>query len=168
MSDTPRPAIYWYSKSGNTRRAAEAFAQITGAEIVPIEVNRYRVPLLWMCRAIWDVGRSNAPRLRTGYVVPAKRPWIVVAGPIWADQLAPPGRSVLETLAGTSIPVGLLTTCGRSVEQVKYAQTAEAVLGRPLVAHVSIQSKFVGTEEMTRQITRFATAMAPGASIGAA
>ncbi|WP_299547455.1 hypothetical protein [uncultured Tateyamaria sp.] len=168
MSSDPPPAIYCYSKSGHTRRAAEVFAQKTGAEIVPIEVDRYRIPLLWIVRAIWDVWRSRIPPLRTGNVVPAARPWIVVATPVWADQPAPPARSVLATLSLSPTAVGLLTTCGSSSDQLKCMQTCDAVLGHPLTGHANIPNEIENTDEMDKRLSRFANVMRTSASKGAA
>lgn len=168
MPATKPPAIYCYSHSGHTRRAADALAARTGAEIVPIEVDRYRVPYLWTIRAIWDVGRWRLPPLRTGNVVPVDRPWIVVACPIWADQPAPPARSVLTTLAGVTVPVGLLTTSGGSAEPVKGLRTCERVLGRSMAAHVNIPNKVDGTPDMDQRLAAFADLMMSCPSRGAA
>lgn len=162
------PAIYCYSHSGHTGRAAAALAVRTGAEIVPVEVDRYRLPILWVIRAIWDVGRWRLPPLRTGNVVPAHRPWIVVACPIWADQPAPPARSVLVRLAGGSAPVGLLTTSGGSAEPVKGLRTCERVLGRSMVAHVNIPNKIDGKPDMDQRLATFADLMMSSPSQGAA
>ena len=145
------PAIYCYSHSGHTRRAAAALAARTGAEIVPVEVDRYRLPILWVIRAIWDVGRWRLPPLRTGNVVPAHRPWIVVACPIWADP-----------------PVGLLTTSGGSAEPGKWLRTCERVLGRSIVAHVNIPNKIDGKPDMDQRLATFADLMMSSPSQGAA
>ncbi|GGX65986.1 hypothetical protein GCM10007385_38970 [Tateyamaria omphalii] len=156
MSATKPPAIYCYSKSGTTRHVAKALAQSTGAEVVPIDATRYNFPLLWMFRAIWDVGRANVLPLDFGSGILAKRPWIVVAAPIWADQLAPPGRTVLRELAASDIPVGVLTTSGRASEQPKCFSTCEAVLGRALAAQLNVQSRTVDTPDMTCKLAQFA------------
>lgn len=168
MSADHPPVIYCYSKSGYTRRAVDALARKTGAEIVTVEVNRYRFPGLWVCRAIWDVGKSRLPPLRTGNVVPVHRPWVVVAGPIWADQLAPPARSVLHALAQTDVPVGLLTTSGRHVESVKHVAPCENTLGRSLAARVNVPNQMDGSADMETRLSRFAQDLVPGTSTGAA
>ncbi|MEX0369958.1 MAG: hypothetical protein AB3N09_04950 [Tateyamaria sp.] len=165
---TAPPAIYCFSKSGHTRRAAQAFARMTDAELIPVEVRRYKVPALWIARAIWDVGRGHLPPLRTGNVVPAHRPWIAVAGPIWADQMAPPARSVLHALANTDAPIGILTTSGRRAEPMKHVASCVDVLGRSIAAQVNIPNNMDGTREMLARLTAFAEALAPNASSGAA
>ncbi|WP_299694711.1 hypothetical protein [uncultured Tateyamaria sp.] len=168
MPATPPPAIYCYSKTGHTRRAAKWLAQHSGAEFIPIEVDRYRMPLFWMVRAIWDVGRLHVPPLRTGNVVPVARPWIVVAGPVWADQPAPPLRSVLRALSTSSSPIGLLTTCGRREESVKCVRSCEAELGRSFAARVNIQNAIEGTDEMDRLLLSFSNTMTTEAASGVA
>lgn len=162
------PVIYCYSKSGHTRRAADALAKRTGADIVPIEIDRYRVPLLWAARAIWDVGRSHLPPLRTGNVVPANRPWIVLACPIWADQPAAPARSAITAMATSIAPVGLLTTSGGASEPLKCARTCETILGRQLAARVNIQNKIENTPEMDKRLNAFSDALTSCIAQGAA
>ena len=168
MPNQVPPAIYCYSKSGHTRRAASAVAAQTTADLIPVEVGRYRVPLFWIARAIWDVGRQIIPPLQTGNVVPVERPWIVVAGPVWADQPAPPVRSVLRALSTTAVPIGLLTTSGRAVDQVKCVRTCEAELGRKLAAAVNIPNEIDQTEDMAQHLASFAAAMQSHATSGAA
>lgn len=168
MHANTNPVIYCYSKSGHTRRVADALATQSGAEVLPIEVDRYTVPFLWVIRAIWDVGRANEPPLHTGNVVPADRPWVVVACPIWADQPAAPARGVLTALAATSVSVGLLTTSGGASEPLKCVLTCEALLGRRLAARINIQNKIEGSAEMHKRLDAFVHAMAGRASQGAA
>lgn len=168
MSATHQPAVCYYSKSGHTRRAAELLALKTGAVLTPIEVDRYHVPLLWVMRGIWDVGRANVPAVHIDIVLSVHRPWVVVAGPIWADQLAPPALSLLRTLAGTNMPVGLLTTSGGQSEPVKCMRNCKSVLGRSLTARVNITNKIDGTDEMDEHLNAFANAVAQHAASGVA
>ncbi|WP_299210333.1 hypothetical protein [uncultured Tateyamaria sp.] len=168
MSANTSPAILCFSKSGHTRRAADTLAQRTVAEVIPIETDRYKVPLLWILRAIWDVGRSHLPPLTGGNVVTANRPWIVVACPIWADQPASPARSVINALASTATPVGLLTTSGGAGEPLKCVATCETVLGRRLAASLNIQNKIEDTPETDKRLDAFAHAMMTSASQGVA
>ncbi|MCB4379864.1 hypothetical protein FZX02_05215 [Synechococcus sp. MU1644] len=168
MSANTSPAILCFSKSGHTRRAADTLAQRTVAEVIPIETDRYKVPLLWILRAIWDVGRSHLPPLTGGNVVTANRPWIVVACPIWADQPASPARSVINALASTATPVGLLTTSGGAREPLKCVATCETVLGRRLAASLNIQNKIEDTPETDKRLDAFAHAMMTSASQGVA
>ena len=111
-------------------------------------------------RGIWDVGRANVPAVHIDIDLSAHRPWVVVAGPIWTDQLAPPALSLLRTLSATNVPVGLLTTSGGQSETVKCMCKCKAVLGRNLTARVNITNKIDGTEEMDQHLNAFANAVA--------
>lgn len=162
------PAIFCYSKSGHTRRAADALAERTGATVIPVEVDRYKVPLLWFFRAIWDVARAHLPPLRSNLPDVSHRPWIVVAFPVWADQPAAPARSVLTALAATSRPVGILATCGAASEQAKTMRTCDNILGRPAVARTSIQNKIEDTLEMEQRLNALAKDLLGFAAQGAA
>ncbi|MBY5931925.1 hypothetical protein KUV51_02835 [Tateyamaria omphalii] len=168
MPSRTAPAIYCYSKSGNSRRVALALAEKTGADVISVDVDRYRSRFFWMVRAIWDVGRKNAPPLLTGNVLPAQRPWIVVAGPVWANQPAAPLRTVLETLTNVDVCVGVLLTCGRSKEQGASLTTCEDILGHPLAACVSIPNEMTDAEDVNALLSAFASALTGRAAKGAA
>lgn len=159
MSGQNRPAILVYSKSGHSLRAAEALARKTGAELVRVTVNRYRIPGLWVFRAILDVLRAVAPPLELDVRRFADRPWVVVAGPIWAGQLAAPLRSILAGLAGAEPPVGVLSTCANHAELEKPYKVARGVLKRELAATADVENSIEDDPEMDRRLNLFAEQM---------
>ena len=162
------PVIFCYSRSGHTRHAADVLSQKTGASVVPLEVDRYSLPLLWVLRAIWDVAQARTPPLRTSVVASLPRPWVVVAGPVWASGPSAPMRSALQQLSRGTEPVGVLTTSGNPAEPVKCLRACAAVLGRGLVGHANIENRIEGTGMMDARLTALAADMAMSASVGAA
>ena len=146
MTDCPDPLVICYSRSGHSRRVAREIAAQAGAELIEIGTPRYRVPGLWMGRAIWDAARRSLPPL-TGIVAHdlGQRPWVAVCGPVWADRPAAPLRSVLTRLGDCAMPVGIVLTCGRSIAQEKSLAACEEALGRPLAASVTVENAEEGT-----------------------
>ncbi|MEX0338077.1 MAG: flavodoxin family protein [Arenibacterium sp.] len=156
MSKPKQPAIYCYSKLGHTRRAAKRLAEQTGAEFIPVVVARYSFPGLWVVRALFDVARKNTPPISNNFSDISGRPWLVVAGPVWAGQLAPPVCSVLARLAGTLSPVGLLTTSGDASPPDKAYASARGILGHDFVACVNIENAIENTPVADQRLTEFA------------
>lgn len=166
---TPRPpAVIYYSRSGHTRRAAAALAAKTGADLIPITVDRYRVPVIWMIRAIWDVMRRQMPHVRLEQGALTQRRWIVIATPVWADQPAPPVKRVLSELERGDMPVGLLTTAGSPNDPIKCVGTCVDLLGRRVVERAHIHNKIDRTPEADTRLRTFAEAMETHAIAGAA
>ena len=44
MGEMRQPAVFVYSKSGQSARAAKAFANLSGAKCVALTVDRYHIP----------------------------------------------------------------------------------------------------------------------------
>jgi len=159
MTDPTAPAIYVYSRTGHTERAARALAAKTGATLIAIDVNRYRWPLLWVAQAILDVGRKRFPETMQDMSNVDLRPWVVVAGPVWAGQPAPPVAATLQQLAKAKVPVAILTTSGNATAGAKAWEACEDALGRRLAGMVNVDNKVDGTPDMDARLASFAEAL---------
>ena len=146
MTDRLAPLVICYSRTGHSRWAAREVAAQAGAEMIDVTTPRYRLPGLWMIRAIWDAAQHATPQVDgiNAHDL-AGRPWIAVCGPVWADLPASPLRTLLARLGEVSMPVGVVLTCGRSIPQAKSLAACEEALGRPLAASVTVENAEEGT-----------------------
>ncbi len=164
MADTALPAVVYFSKSGHTRRAAEALARIADADLIPATVKRYRIPILWIVRAIFDIHKRSEPKLFYDATNLDERPWLALCGPVWASQPSAPLRSMLAQSKDMNVAVGLLLTSSDQSPPEKIFAVCDQVLGRPLSAKVHIENTIDGGAEMERRLTRFASELDPLAS----
>ena len=102
--------VLYYSFSGHTRAVSEALAKELGADLREIECPAYR---RWYgpLAMLWDIATRHRPR-----VLPVGSPGtyydlIVVGGPVWAAQAAPPVMSVLDDCGRHFRRAALFVTC---------------------------------------------------------
>jgi hypothetical protein len=103
-----RTLVAYYSNTGNTRKVAEALARELQAELGEITCPRY---LKWYgpLAMAWDIFTRNIPQI-DGPAASASYDLVVVGGPVWAAQPAPPVLRFLNAQSGRG-RVGLFVTC---------------------------------------------------------
>ena len=153
MKDINEPLIVLYSHSGHTQQVVERFAKLAGANIQRVEPRRYRTPVAWTLRALLDVATQAEPQLwRFDPEQARNRPWVLVAGPVWAGQPAAPVRSMLSRLRAVDVPVGLLLTCGKANGFARTVAKCESILGRRIVASCPVENAEQGTVRERRAL----------------
>jgi hypothetical protein len=102
--------VLYYSLTGNTRKMAEALARELGADLREIECPAYR---RWYgpLAMFWDILTGHRPQ-----VLPLGSPGsyydlIIVGGPVWAAQAAPPVLRALEECGRHFRRTALFVTC---------------------------------------------------------
>ena len=124
-----RTLIVFYSRTGNTKKAAEALAALMGADLAEIRCARYGPGILSFLRAGFDSLTGRLPAIE-----PVKRSAVdydlaVIGGPIWTDHPALPIRAFLS--GDTKLPpkVALLVTRDRVPPEPAFAEM-QALLPR--------------------------------------
>jgi len=96
--------VVYYSRTGNTRRAAEIIAARLGAETEEIIDHRSRDgPIGWLL-AGRDGGRKNLTEIEPPRQDPSGYDLVVVGTPVWNDNVSAPVRTYLN---------GYAAKCGR-------------------------------------------------------
>jgi flavodoxin len=123
--------IVYYSRSGYTRRVAQALATDGHADIEEIHpIRRYAGPM-GLARAIWDTLLYRQPALEPMRYCPADYQTVLIGGPVWVGRMAPPVRSFVTTWAqGCNRLAAFCTMGGRGGDEVLDAVAALA--GGPL------------------------------------
>ncbi|GGK25516.1 flavodoxin family protein [Salinarimonas ramus] len=90
--------VAYHSRTGHTRRAAERFAALVGAdltEIRPRAPERYR-GAIGLVRAAWGARRARPCAIEPMEAPIERYELVVVATPIWAGHVTPPVRAFLK------------------------------------------------------------------------
>lgn len=137
--------VVYYTRTGNTRKAAEAIATACGGDLEEIrEVGVKRAGLLGWLRAGRDGMRKKnvtieAPRRRAGdYDV------VFVGSPVWGWNLAPAIRSYLEATDVGSRPIAFFCTMSGSGESGTFASMRSLVPGAKVVGELAIRERELG------------------------
>jgi hypothetical protein len=138
--------VTYYSRGGNTRRAAEALAERLSASLAEIPCDRYDGLPRGLINAGHDSVHEEAPEIGAVSPDPAGFDRIVLGGPVWVWGAAPPVRSFLRRFAVADKTVGLFVTYGggphgRALDQM------ERALGRPAAARASFSASCLSKPE---------------------
>lgn len=137
--------VVYYTRTGNTRKAAEAIAAACGGDLEEIrEVGVRRAGIVGWLRAGRDGMRKRsvtieALRRRAGdYDV------VFVGSPVWGWNLAPAIRSYLEAADVTSRPIAFFCTMSGSGETGTFASMRSLVPGANVVGQLAIRERELG------------------------
>lgn len=140
-NDCMNTLVIYYSYGGNTRKIATQKAQELGADLVEVRDKKRPAP-----PATFFVGCPRAIRGREGKIQPIETDLsiydkIIIAGPIWAGNPAPPVNNIVNLLPqGKEVSMLFVSgggTSGKSAE--KYRQRI-AEMGCTMTEAIDIQS----------------------------
>ncbi|MEL6239880.1 MAG: hypothetical protein AAFV87_00680 [Pseudomonadota bacterium] len=168
MAETPKTIVVYYSRTGNSRVLAEAIAGALDGPLHELTVNAYQTPVLWYYFAGRDALRGRSPKLTSDPVSLSDIRTLVLIGPVWAGNPAPPLISFLAQQMELPQKVGLFLTSGdrrllsAPINKFRYH------LGRDLDAAMTIGSRDLNTLTMQTKIAEFVDALAEGTAEGVA
>ena len=130
----PRALVAYYSRTGNTRRVAEAIAAELGADLEPIVDRTGRRGFVGYLRAARDAIRGRRTEIDPPRRDPSAYELLVVGTPVWGSSLTPAVRTWLAARTGTLPDTALFLTHGGSGRERVFAQMT-GLCGRfPLAA----------------------------------
>ena len=124
--------ITYFSQTGNTKRIAEAIAELRRADIEQIEETRTRKGFFGYLAAGRDAWRKRASEIRSAKIDPDTYDLVVAGTPVWAWNLTPPVRSYLAKHGERMKRVAFFCTQGSSGAEGVFKQMAELCGKRPI------------------------------------
>jgi flavodoxin len=147
--------IVYYSRTGTTKRAAEALASVLGADIEAIVDTADWSGLTGYLKA----GRAGLKKTLTKIEETAKRPndydLVVLASPVWAGFMAAAVRTYIEKHKAVLPAVAMLVTQGAKSRQ-RIFDDAAAYVGKPFAAELFLTTKEVRQDQAAGKIKQFA------------
>lgn len=156
MTDAKFLVVY-FSRTGVTRRAAEAVARALQADVEPIvdPSDRSEIAGYWRClvQALRRQGAPIAPATRD----PGLYDLVVVATPVWASSVSSPVRTYLTTHRARLPEVAFLCTMGGRGDRRAFQQM-ERLAGKAPRAVCALTDRQVASDCETLA-ARFAGAL---------
>lgn len=159
---TPKVLVAYYSRTGHTKRLAQAIASALRAELEEIQDPTDRSGLLGYLR--------SGVEAYAGVLVPVARPRrdpadydvVVVGSPVWSMSVSPPVRTYLWHEHGRLPQVAFVATLGgmgaeRAFEQMK------KVAGRAPIATLAVRESVLEHSLPRDEVDGFAEAVLAGA-----
>ncbi|MBO0757207.1 MAG: flavodoxin family protein [Bradyrhizobiaceae bacterium] len=150
-----RTLIVYYSRTGYTRRVAQALAEMLQADLAEVHCDRYRLGYIRYWRAAFDSISGLLPPIEVPPAVGQNYDLVIIGTPMWTRHPALPIRALLK--AGIKLPkrVALfLTRIGAPPEQA-FAEM-EALLPVPAAAKLAVRSSDVDAGRVSEELRVFA------------
>ena len=137
--------VVYYSRTGNTRKVAEAIAAVCGGDLEEVvEVGPRRMGIVGWLRA----GRDAMKKKTVAIEAPRRRPRdydvVFVGSPVWSWALAPAVRSYLEAADIGSRPIALFCTMGGVGDSGAFASMRELVPAAKVVGELAVKERELG------------------------
>ncbi|KYH36079.1 MAG: hypothetical protein AYL29_015640 [Candidatus Bathyarchaeota archaeon B24] len=145
--------VAYYSRTGNTRRVAEAIAKSLEAEVEDIRDYENRLGVIGFLRSGYEALRRRPAAIQPVKKNPEEYDVVVIGSPVWAGSLSSPVRAYL-TMHGHKIKeVALFTTYG--ISEGRIFRQMEELLPKKPIAEISIREGEIRSGEYLKKIEKF-------------
>jgi flavodoxin len=156
MADTKTLLVY-YSRTGTTRRLAEAIASELKCEVEEIQDVRSRKGLFGWLRSGREAMKRSLPEIKEPVRDPAQYKIVIVGTPVWADTMASPVRTWLDRFRPKLVnSVALFCTMGAD-QSGKTIPEMGSYCTCDTLASVSVSKGEVQRGEFRPKLTDFLT-----------
>ena len=145
--------VAYYSRTGNTRRVAEAIAKSLEAEVEDIRDYENRLGVIGFLRSGYEALRRRPAAIQPVKKNPEEYDAVVIGSPVWAGSLSSPVRAYL-TMHGHKIKeAALFTTYG--ISEGRIFRQMEELLPKKPIAEISIREGEIRSGEYLKKIEKF-------------
>ena len=145
--------VAYYSRTGNTRRVAEAIAKSLEAEIEEIRDRENRLGVIGFLRSGYEALRKRPAAIQPLKKNPEKYDVVVVGSPVWAGSLSSPVRAYLIMNGHRIKKAALFATYG--ISEGRIFRQMEELLPKKPIAKISIRESEIRSGEYLRKIEKF-------------
>jgi flavodoxin len=146
--------VVYYSRTGTTRRLAEALAKVLHADIEPIIDTTRRSGIIGYLRSLAESLQKRGASIEPTKTDPRSYDLVLIGTPIWAWLVSSPVRSYLAANREVLPNVAFFCTMGgqgdkRSFEEMK------AIAGKAPIASCAVTARDVASEAYGARIAQF-------------
>lgn len=151
--------VVYYSRTGNTRRLAEAIAGAGQFDIEPVIDSRPRLGLIGYVRSSFEAMRAKLTPIAPPQRDPHRYELVVIGTPVWFASVSSPIRTFLAQQHAGMPKVAFFATCGGRGAERAFEQMA-AVGGRDPVATLFLTERDLAHAALEPRAHEFAAALA--------
>jgi flavodoxin len=151
-----RVLVIFYSRTGNTRRVAEAIAERLKADIEEIRDVKSRSGVLGFLRSGYEALAGRLPKIQQVSRSPDKYDLVLIGSPVWVGRLASPMRAYLAIYGRSIKQTASFCTC--KSDEGRVFKEMEALSKKP-IATLCIREKEVKSGEYIKKIEEFVKAL---------
>ena len=145
--------VAYYSRTGNTRRVAEAIAKSLEAEVEEIRDRENRLGVIGFLRSGYEASRKRLAAIQPVKKNPEEYDVVVIGSPVWAGSVSSPVRAYLTMHVHRIKKAALFAIY--SISEGRIFRQMEELLPKKLIAEISIKEREIGSGEYLRKIEKF-------------
>ncbi len=147
--------VVYYSRTGTTRKVAEAIAELLGCELEEIIDTVDRSGAWGYLASGRDALKKRAAEIKAPQRDPGDYDLVVLGTPVWAWTMSSPMRGYLSQYAGRLPEVAFFCTTGGTGVKRTFRHM-EAACGKPPRAVLGLRMKDVLKDRHTERLAQFA------------
>lgn len=151
--------VVFYSRSGTTRRIAEALSAALKSDLEEITEPKPRTGFLGYIRSLLEARRKRPSAITPQKHDVASYDLVVIGTPVWAWSVSSPVRAYLMATAGRLPEVAFFCTLGASGSDSAFAQMT-AVVGKKPRAVCAITQREALAGSHVERLSAFAKTLA--------
>jgi flavodoxin len=151
--------VVYYSRTGTTRRVAEALAQKLGADIEEIVDRKRRGGVLGFIVSGKDAMLRRLTQISEPRRDPASYDLVAIGTPVWAARMSPAVRTYISQFRDRLPAVAFFLTTGRVGIESTFKDMTEAC-GKEPVARLGLKQKQVRRGAWLDAVQEFASELA--------
>jgi len=146
--------VVYYSRTGNTRRLAEAIARQLHCDVEEIRETRERFGVIEFIKSCFEALRGHHAPIETVQHDPRSYDLIIIGTPVWAASVSTPMRSYLASHKASLPDVAFFCTMGQQGSKSAFADM-QKIVGTPPRACCAVTASEVAAGAMQPYVTRF-------------
>jgi flavodoxin len=146
--------VVYYSRTGSTRKLAEALARALQADIEPIVDEKNRSGILGYLRSMFDALQKRDAPVKPMKTNPSSYDLVIIGTPIWAWSVSSPVRSYLSANRGHLPDVAFFCTMGSRGSERAFEEM-QALTGKAPRAGCAVTAREVTSDAYGAHIAQF-------------
>ena len=147
--------IVYFSRTGRTRKVAEAIQKVTGFDLEEIKEKAGRVGTLGYLKSGMESTRRMLPQIIPLTHDPSQFDIVIIGTPIWASNMSSPIRAFITEYKNKINQIALFCT-GDGVEPEKVFTPLSELLGKEPKATIGLIGPEREDESASKKIQEFA------------
>jgi flavodoxin len=156
-----KPLIIFYSRSGNTKKLAEAMAQALACDIEELADTQKRSGLFGWLRSGRQAMKEVLTTLQPFKKDLSQYDLVIVGGPVWAGRMSVPVRTFISQNKDKFKDVAFFFTAGGKDNAPKIFPAMEQLCGKRPRATLGCQTVEVKKDQYKVKLEAFVKALAP-------
>jgi len=154
ISDNMDALVVYYSRSGNTKKAAKALSNVLECDIEEVVDATKRDGPIGYLRSGYQAIRKKNTSIKETKKDPRNYKNVIIGTPIWAGAVSSPIRTYVEQKKEHLNNVAFFCTCGRSGNESAFKELIK-ITGKEPLATLELEAKEIKDEKYLKKIEHF-------------